>query len=322
MRDQMILMASVVFGLASVLRASDITTCGAAGDVGVPQTDLACASEPYGVRLLPGGTLDLNGHHVHAGPQASATVLGVATAAPDPLGDGPGSFTIVGPGEISGEGRQNPLGGTYACVQLNDGRAVVKSDTGIVDIHGCVYGVVGSAGATPNGGRLTIGHASLHDNVFDGIAVKNVAASNVDASNNGGQGIGATATKLVNVTANDTARARGVRGRDVEGHERDDEPGLHRLRVLADAQGHRPDGERQRLVRRGGRQGSAGRLDRDGQRHGGRRQHHRPEARHDDVRDEHGSEQRVLGRLQRQRRLIATSIRSSPRAGAVRGGAF
>lgn len=218
MRNLVMAAAFVLHGFAGVVFAGDVTSCGAtvaSGETGVLQADLDCTTGPYGVRLLPGGTLDLNGHRISVGSQADATVVGVATTAgDDPIGSGRGNFTIVGPGEISGVGREfaGTISGTYGCVQLNDGRARVTSATGTVDIHGCVYGIVGSAGESPNGGRLTVDHASLHDNLFDGAAVSRLAASDVDASHNGGQGLSTTVAKLTNVTANDNPKGHGVFG--------------------------------------------------------------------------------------------------------------
>jgi hypothetical protein len=212
-----ILVAFVVPILVRGAVASDVTSCGAtigAGETGVLQADLDCTAGAYGVRLLPAATLDLNGHRLSVGLQADAAVVGVRNAG-DPIGSGSGNFTIVGPGEIAGDGQElaGTIYGTYGCIVLNDGRARITSPTGTVDIHGCIYGVVGSSsGGSPNGGRLVVDHASLHDNVFDGVAVSRLAASDVDASSNGGQGLGAYVVQLLNVTANDNPRGHGVFG--------------------------------------------------------------------------------------------------------------
>jgi hypothetical protein len=69
---QWILVASCALALAWVAtaRATDVTTCGttvAAGDTGVLQADLSCPNDFFGVRLLKGSTLQLNGHSIVGG---------------------------------------------------------------------------------------------------------------------------------------------------------------------------------------------------------------------------------------------------------------
>jgi hypothetical protein len=208
----LLVVVAALSGSAAPAAATDILSCGttvAAGDTGVLQADLDCATFPFGVRLLRNATLDLNGHSIAGGDGTEATVLGVG--AED--GSGRGRFIIRGPGEISGTGRLPvSVGGTFACVQVSDGRAQITGAAGTVDIHDCVYGVLGSAGEDPNGrARVTMDHVRLHDNALDGAAVGRLEASDVDASDNNGQGMGAVATVRVrNVVANNNANGHGV----------------------------------------------------------------------------------------------------------------
>jgi hypothetical protein len=97
-------------------------------------------------------------------------------------------------------------------VQLNDGRARIGSTAGLIDVHDCVYGVLGAAGQDPNGrGKLVIDHATLHHHAADGAAVGMLIASDVDASGNAGQGLGAASMARVrHVTANDNPRGHGI----------------------------------------------------------------------------------------------------------------
>jgi len=203
------LIVMVAGGRAS---GADITTCGdtvAAGTTGVLQADLDCSASPFGVRLLPGATLDLNGHAIAGGDSTSATVVGVG--AED--GSGRGFFTILGPGEISGTSRNyNTPSGTWACVQVSDGKARIAGGAGIVDIHGCIYGILGSAGDDPNGrAKVALDNVTLHGLLFDGAAVAAVVASHVTASDNGGQGIGAARNaKLTDVVARNNIHGHGL----------------------------------------------------------------------------------------------------------------
>ena len=192
--------------------ATDITACGtvvAAGTRGVLQADLDCSSNQFGVIVLSHGTLDLNGHTIAGGDATEAVVVGAM------LSDGTrkGNFTIQGPGSLSGTGRNyNTPVGTWACVQANDGRVRIGSMTGVVDIHGCVYGLLGSATMDSNGlAHAFLDHVSLHNNVLDGAAVGSLVASDVDASNNGGQGLGAAKiAKVTNVTTMNNVHGHGV----------------------------------------------------------------------------------------------------------------
>lgn len=201
---------SIVLAHPISVLATDITTCGttvAAGDTAILQADLDCASHHFGIRLLPGSTLQLNGHAIAGGMVTFATVLGVeAIDDADPGEGGRGDFTLVGPGEISGV--VNPpfaSTGTQACVTLQDGRAVISSPTGSIDIHHCAFGIVGYIPEySTNRARATIDHVILHDNVFEGVTVRRLVASDVTSYNNLGIGVHA-GSKLVanNVVAYD-----------------------------------------------------------------------------------------------------------------------
>src|SRR5262249_33394533 len=163
-----ILAASALLGFVSAAAATGITSCGAvieSGDVGVLQDDLSCTTGDFGIRILSGGTLDLNNRLVSVGPAVPAAIVG-----------GPGRFKIIGPGTISGGAFSvTPAqpGGTWACVHVKHGAAVMTSATDPIDVSGCVYGVLGADDLTgTNEGRLAIDHATVHDNLLDGIAVK------------------------------------------------------------------------------------------------------------------------------------------------------
>jgi hypothetical protein len=208
-----VLALSLIALLAGALRvdATDVTSCGqtiAALDTGILQTDLDCSGSQFGVRLLAGATLDLNGHAVRGGDVTEATVLGIGHED----GTGRARFTIVGPGEISGTGHEYPTFGTWGCIQVNDGLARVSGGTGRIDVHGCIYGVLGSAGESPNGrARVTLEHVDFHDLTFDAAAVGKLSATDVTASDNGGQGLGAERkTVVADVVANNNVRGHGV----------------------------------------------------------------------------------------------------------------
>jgi hypothetical protein len=187
--------------------ATAVTNCGetiAAGDTGVLQADLRCSASPFGVRLRPLSTLDLNGHAIKGGSATYAVVIGVGTGDQTELYEqGKGDFTIIGPGSISGViVDPNLVVGTYACVVLNDGYAQITSASGSIDIHGCVFGVVGNLEEySTSRARAVVDHAVLHDNVFEGVTVRHLTVSDVTAYNNGGAGIHAitalTATNSV-----------------------------------------------------------------------------------------------------------------------------
>ena len=188
---------------ANAARATDIATCGAtvaAGDTGVLQADLVCPNDFFGVRLLTGSTLQLNGHSIAGGVNTFATVLGVARVddqAPDE--GGPGRFTIVGPGEIAGPGPDpNTFVSTQACVTLQNGRATITSLTGVIDIHGCNWGIVGYIlQYNDNKAHAAIDHVILHNNSQGGIEVRNLTASQVTAYGNHDVGIHAISTAVV-----------------------------------------------------------------------------------------------------------------------------
>jgi hypothetical protein len=195
---------AIVFACAGPSRATDITACSttvAAGDTGVLQTDVVCMDDFFGVRLLAGSTLRLNGHSITGSAGTFATVLGVSSVDDaEPEEGGHGRFTIEGPGEIAGAG-PSPLffSTTRACVTLQDGRATITSPTGVIDIHGCTFGIVGYIlQYNDNRARATIDHVILHDNSLEGVTVRKLTASDVTAYNNGGAGVHAISTLVAN----------------------------------------------------------------------------------------------------------------------------
>jgi hypothetical protein len=208
--------------------ATDITTCGttvAAGDTGVLQADLDCPTEPwFGVRLLSRSTLRLNGHSIKVGAGTFAGVLGVARVDDEePDEGGPGRFTLEGPGEISGPGPDPMfLDTTEACVTLQDGRATITSPTGVIDIHGCNFGIVGYILEYNNSrAKASVDHVIVHDNSLEGITVRKLVASSVTSYGNGGAGVHGIATLIANdVVAYDNHSqgvfaTRSVRGDNV-----------------------------------------------------------------------------------------------------------
>jgi hypothetical protein len=203
---------TVIVLIASLAMATDITTCGAtiaAGDTGVLQADLDCSTSPIGVLVLSGGVLDLNGHSIAGGDGTTATVLGARNSD----GSGRANFRIVGPGEIAGTSRNyNTSSGTGTCVQVNDGLVKMSGGTGSIDIHGCIYGITGSTAAEANGlARVFLDHVHLHDLLYDGVGVATLIASEVVATNNGGQGLGAANTlKALNVVATNNVHGHGL----------------------------------------------------------------------------------------------------------------
>jgi hypothetical protein len=139
---------AIVLAHAPSSRATDITACSttiAPGDTGVLQANVVCGNDFFGVRLLKGSTLRLNGHSISGGPTTFATVLGVSYVDDvEPDEGGHGRFTIEGPGEIAGPGPDSMFfDTTEACVTLQDGSATITSPTGVIDIHGCNFGIVG-----------------------------------------------------------------------------------------------------------------------------------------------------------------------------------
>jgi hypothetical protein len=184
--------------------ATDVTSCGqtiAAGDTGVLQADLDCSASEWGVRLRPMATLNLNGHAIKGGSATYAVVAGVGTGDQAELYEqGKGNFTVLGPGSISGViVDPNLVVGTYGCVVLNDGYARISSASGSVDIHDCVFGVVGNLESySTSKARAAIDHTLLHDAVLEGVTVRYLAVSYVSAYNNGGAGIHAISTLTAN----------------------------------------------------------------------------------------------------------------------------
>jgi hypothetical protein len=221
------LVCAAVLGQVGTTRATDIMTCGetvAAGDTGDLQADLDCGNDFrfFAVRLLAGSTLRLNGHSIVGGTNTFATVLGVAyadDAEPDEAGRG--NFTIVGPGEIAGPGPDPQFYvSTRACVTLQNGRATLTSPTGVIDIHGCNFGVVGYIlEYSTNRARVTLDHVVVHDNSQEGVAVRKITASHVTAYGNHESGLTASSTLIVNdVDSHDNVQGNGLYGgRTVKG---------------------------------------------------------------------------------------------------------
>jgi hypothetical protein len=187
-----------LWGVLSATRtvvATDVTTCGttvAPGDTAVLVADLDCPTSSFAIRMLPQSTLELNGHRIGGGDSTFATVLGVARIHDeDPPEGGRGNFAIRGPGEIYGVSHAPILStGTQGCVALQDGRAEITSATGVVDIHDCVFGVVGYLlEYSTNKARATLDHVVLHDNGLEGVTVRKLSASNVESYGNGGIGV-------------------------------------------------------------------------------------------------------------------------------------
>jgi hypothetical protein len=207
--------------------ATDITSCGetvAAGDTGDLQADLDCGTDFYffGVRLLANSTLRLNGHSIVGGPNTFATVLGVTYADDEePDEAGRGKFMIVGPGEIAGAGADpQSYATTRACVTLQNGRATLTSPTGVIDIHGCNFGVAGYIlEYSTNRARVTLDHVVVHDNSQEGVTVRKITASHVTAYGNHESGLTASSTLIVDdVDSHDNVHGNGLYGaRTVKG---------------------------------------------------------------------------------------------------------
>jgi hypothetical protein len=224
MRVPRIVTAILLLWSASAVLAVDITACGTTigpRETGVLQTDLDCSTSGFAVRLLRNATLDLNGHALHGGDSTTATVVGVGRDdTTDVTAAGRGVFTIVGPGEISGTTHPPLLTGTRACVLLNGGRASITSPSGIVDIHHCNYGVLGSHVERPDQGRATLYNVAVHDAVESGVSVRSLVASHVDAYANHGIGMGASGRmSITDVTASDNGigffAGKAMRGANV-----------------------------------------------------------------------------------------------------------
>jgi hypothetical protein len=201
---QLLFTVALIVSIATTARATDVTECGttvATGDTAVLQADLDCSSYSYGIRLLRDTTLELNGHSIAGGDPTFATVLGVSFANDeDPPEGGRGRFTIHGPGEISGK-QNSPIisVGTQGCVVIQNGRAEISSPTGVVDIHDCVWGVVGYLPEYSNSrARATLDHVVLHDNAQEGVTVNVLVASNVESYANDGFGIHAISKLVAN----------------------------------------------------------------------------------------------------------------------------
>jgi hypothetical protein len=185
------ILAAALFVPSIALAANvPITACETTvnpGDTGVLQADLDCSGSPFGVRMLIGTTLDLNGHTIGGGATTFATVLGVNRAqgklrqgrgdGPE-IGSGGGDFTIVGPGGISGSVAVPPEVTIPACVLINGGHVHIIGGTGRVDIAGCGAGVLGSSGIVSNKGRVELEKVDFHGG-GSGPVVKTLTASDV-----------------------------------------------------------------------------------------------------------------------------------------------
>ena len=185
------------------------------------QTDLDCPTSLFAVRLLRRATLDLNGHALRGGDSTGAIVMGAGREnPPNPDEPGRGDFTIIGPGEISGTTHPPLYTGTRSCVLLNAGRARITSASGIVDIHHCNVGILGSDLTIPDQGRLLLDHVALHDAVESGAGARTITATQVSAYDNGGIGIGAAGRlRLTDAEAHGNAigffAGRSMSGSDV-----------------------------------------------------------------------------------------------------------
>lgn len=200
--------------------AVDVTTCGQiiqAGETGVLASDLDCSGAgAFAVLLLRRATLDLNGHTLIGGP-VSPTVKGAAAAD----GSGSGSFTIRGPGVIAGTAVDAfPFESGNACIEMEGGRAVLTSATGVIEIHGCERGI-NSPGPGPDPtGSVELDHVDIHDNFIEGTALRKLVATHVSAHHHvRGAGLYALRLTLDDVTAHDNnlglAAGRRLDGRDV-----------------------------------------------------------------------------------------------------------
>jgi hypothetical protein len=225
MKQTLIVLLAVVASAVSAA-ALDITSCGVtvpSGEVGVLQSDLSCSTSTFGVRLLRHATIDLNGHSIQGGDSTTDVIVGVAADdGADPIGSGRGHFTILGPGTISGLTHPPFNTGTQACVLVSDGRVDIASNTGIVEIHHCVEGILGSIGADfPNGhARAVVAHTYVHDTFDAAISVGKLQAANTSVSQNLGFGVSADRRLIAtDVTANDNGTidlyARSIKGTNV-----------------------------------------------------------------------------------------------------------
>ncbi len=211
-----LLVASFVVGFPwrALATTVSITACGQtvpAHEIGVLEADLDCSATPFGVRLLHGAALQLNGHTIVGGSYAAVAGVKVVTGA-NPIGSGRGAFAIVGPGVVAGTVSPPIAAGTTACIAVNDGHVSITGEQGRIDIHGCIDGVRGASifrldgsqnSGSPNGrGRVMIDHTDLHDSFDAGISARRITATEVTSSNNFGLGMSASRDLAVmNVTA-------------------------------------------------------------------------------------------------------------------------
>ena len=176
--------AIVLVSFAPPVHAVDVTTCGqvvARRDAGVLQADLDCSGTGLpAIALEKGAALDLNGHTIVGGPLLPT--IDAAGGTDDP--PTPGDFTVRGPGVVAGTAVDaSPFRSWNACINVRDGRAVITSATGVVEIYGCEVGVSGGMKGPDAGGkgRVTMDHVTVHDNFQSGTEVRNLVASDVEA---------------------------------------------------------------------------------------------------------------------------------------------
>jgi hypothetical protein len=199
-----LLSALALFLSAETAYALDITTCGEVvtrRDPGVLQADLNCSGTgAAAVSLMRGATLDLNGHTIVGGPLAPTIDSAGSTA--DPGVPRPASFTVRGPGVVAGTAEDAfPFRNYNACINLRDGRGVITSATGVVEIYGCEYGIWGGTKGPDLGGRgrATIDHVNVHDNFRAGVSVRKLIASDTTAHHHA-RDVALTASKYAEVT--------------------------------------------------------------------------------------------------------------------------
>lgn len=181
------------FVLVAAAQAVDISACGAtipAGDTGRLVADLDCTGQPFGIRVLRGGTLGLEGHRIKGGQLATVAGVKIAASANE-LGRGRGSFTILGPGEI--DGGHEPI----MCLTQNGGDLVVDGGTGIVDIHDCNE-THRATRSYPNRGQLTFRKVLLRNHYGSAGAAKDITATDTTMTNV--RGIGFSASRRLTLT--------------------------------------------------------------------------------------------------------------------------
>jgi hypothetical protein len=172
--------ASLAF--APLAGAVEITECGqvvGAGDVGELRRNLSCTAPfllgfgPRGVRVVKGGTLNLNGFTVRGPGSGDAGGVGIECAG----GDRAVPCTVNGPGEVTG------FWGGVNC----GGCLLVARD---VAFRGNTNGIMIALAGVLEATRVV-----ASDNVADGIVAVRVHGSDLEASRNGRHGV-APASRL------------------------------------------------------------------------------------------------------------------------------